>query len=682
MSLLLSIEEVKKELILNHSIARFFKLLTKKKFPSSYWLYKWADEILGIETELDIIPRDKLIQKVGMSIYYLNNFCAELICSFNDKSETSPTARYIRFHINLISSLIKSFFFKEESIEPLNEPYIRYDLTILKTGEDIIMSFINKDIENFENHLLTKFFFYSHLLYAFVTINHERKFGRFLHFKHNKEQFLNQCKHLKDKLSRRESTSFFSEIKNEIKKGEGDIDPFAWYLTAISWKILGILSNPLIYFPSSLEEKLAKTSNKFIEDFKALVLEFYNGSLSIEYLFKRLSELEIRLVTDYLHKTLGDYENVREKVDNLNRRLSEISKVQFKEIFISTETSTKSLGRKIQQILKETGNLKIETIIEKLDKKELEHLIITIKNHIEGFPGLEKSDFVGLYSSGVFLAHLANNIINDNGKFIWLFKTYPYIATLPIHREPVREWERLIIFDETYKTGMTLSLYENYLRRNLCNFYEQSRKKILVFTPLFSIDSEILIIEDIRKTFKIVPIFDFKKEKNYSSGHSQNDKEKLILKIPILEVSAKEFLKKNRDILIEEISDLAEKGKTKIVNLYYLLGNSYFMFWAAHLLAERINKKSSEKNLEEIYLKSSNLESRILCFFIALILKIKFRKNVKFVKEGHATRYPIFRVEFLLKNNNLKQSNRQEEDVVYLYSKEDLEEVLNDKVLS
>jgi len=235
----------------------------------------------------------------------------------------------------------------------------------------------------------------------------------------------------------------------------------------------------------------------------------------------------------------------------------------------------------------------------------------------------KKTCFVGVYASGVVLAHFYN-LMTSTRRPVWLFNVKPYVATHPIHDDNSLENEdidEIVLFDESIKTGYTFSLYNLYLQRNM-KYYSD---KVFMIS-LFDYD-EYQKVPNLKKS-GYNSIYTFKKSESEINLHKN---------LALDKISKRNIEQKYVDALIcyekKDVSNIIDKilidsKNKKRVDLSFLLTDTDSVFTICDKFSSVIIEKIQKSERNEVQLFAPLLNAEILAFVTALILKIKHGVNV------------------------------------------------------
>jgi len=273
---------------------------------------------------------------------------------------------------------------------------------------------------------------------------------------------------------------------------------------------------------------------------------------------------------------------------------------------LKVRMSIKELTGKLKKIYFQSGEsgLKIKDLLVKLDRENLATFFALFLNIIarEKAPVTE-TELVGIYTSGVFLAHLVNLVFGFN-KRVWLFKVYPHALTHPVHRDERGTMYNLSVFDESVKTLFSLSVYENYLLRNTHTL----RHNINVFS-LFNFQDYSRV--NLRSTPTIRSLIKCK-----TVGGERN----LFLSPSPLDDSTLSLDLYDRQTLKHILTDFI-KDQNRF-NIYSLLTNSRLVFSVAHHIAKQIKTKMTQAGKKKVCIFSYSVDGEILLLPVVFFLKM------------------------------------------------------------
>ncbi len=607
------------------------------------FLNKWVNIFLEIEQRFVILPkinnlsRSKeyydFLELIGQSVYLLNLFNSKLINAFDRKVESKQyvdyaiVSQYLRFNNNLVTSKIKHFFFREVPYKSYNEPFVKVDLDVFLNAKGAIESLKTNNFSDFKFYI-SKYFHLLGFLYSFIY-NPFKNEGVFLRFNYNKDIFngiynmiMTNISKLNDsgenEISFREFAhnlipdilkSYLDNTSKSIASREvyqvfvghfyqNDalfVEPLTWRFADLIWKTEGAIQDMDEITTSGkkteLDKEIISNVTRFIGNYLNECKKMYqNKKINYESLF----DFESQLVSVIWEKILYQKkrENIRlffDEITLIAANQPEINVINFKP---NKEVEILNKLRREHE-----SYYKIERLIEDLDRDELISLLISYfgmfnKSIVQN----KRTAFVGFYTSGVFLAHLLN-ILFKLEKPVWMFKTFPYVSTHPIHSESDNlDFDTILICDESIKTGFTYSIYEGYLFRN-CN---KEVKTILYALFDFSYYKKLDT-----------------KQKNFNALVELNENFSPFKSSIIVEMDKTIAIKK---IDIEKIIDSATRDEGLDVTL--IMTNSQVLFFICDRFKFIIKEMMTDKNKDSVLLFSPSPEGRVLALITSLLIKL------------------------------------------------------------
>ncbi|MFW8602454.1 hypothetical protein ACOHYD_13355 [Desulfobacterota bacterium M19] len=657
---------------MNKLLLDFDRKQTAEKF-----LNAWARCFLELEGKYSIQKNEvnnrdyDFLKLIGQSIYNINSFNSLIISTIekdceqiNDeiiKNEYLDFCRYLRFFNSLVASKIKFFFFRETPIKNTNNPFLKIDFQILKCANELVKH-LTDDKKSLNKLYVSasKYFYLQTLLYSFIYHSRKEK-GIFLKFDYKIYDF----KKIKKKLSR-----LYKEAKDEkdvrllgsniiaiianhyldnnkkcsveynndllIKKPDCYdklffklsiekifIEPLTYHLSDVLWKIDGMIHDDDEFLNQDCSEYHQKNVvngvKKFVIEYLDLCEDMYNKQ-KIDY--KSIFDIEKKYFSNLYPYVFNqtDVHYIKEKFITINQDKKIYKNGHNIEIpFEKKDSNLVDIFEKVRDS-GERG-FKIETLIEVLNFNELIALLACYAKQITKNDFLDDStEFVGFYKSGVFLGHMVNLLYGKPYKTIWLFKSKPYVATHPIHRDSnENDFNKIIIFDECLKTGFTYSLYESYLTRNLFNSH--------LSTSLYSLFN-----------FTYYKQISFNNHVNFHSLIKLND---INYPINITELNLYSKILENQKSISFSIYDLNferlirrikynhkyENGAER-VDLTFLLSNTTIILSLCEKFVDKIINKNIEK--KPIMLFTASSDGEVLVLITAFLLKRRFNKKIVF----------------------------------------------------
>lgn len=472
---------------------------------------KWASLILQLETNHNIRKMEvsnldyDFLYTLGQSVYYINLYNALLIKNFSLNDEYKDISRYIRFFNSLTTSKIKHFFFRESPIININSNDTDYDWEIYFSAKQILNNITDKNRINSIKKNVYKYMLNSSLVYS-VLYNSNTNKGIFLHFEDNPDLGYTDYDHLrkmilelmqniksesdlrlfadqfyqnyfnyylskdKVKVNLNDTVSnIYANFYNHFKNNDSFcLEKYTYRLGEIIWKFDGMIQDDDEFKLNG--DKIARDNNLIsilkdhLQNFLSLIQD-KKSYAKPPYL--KMYDLELKFIKSAYNEMLWEKKRSEvflafDKIKTTSEKFSSFKNSPEKEVNLDLLIKTcRTFGEK---------GFRIESLISNLQRNDLLGLLGLFVQFINN-PVLtdRKTQFVGIYKSGVFLAHITNILLKLD-KPVWLFKTKPYVATHPIHSEETNgdnTYNNIIVFDDVLKTGFTFFMYENYLSRNL-----------------------------------------------------------------------------------------------------------------------------------------------------------------------------------------------------------------------
>ncbi len=623
---------------------------------------RWSHSALRIENDYrmskrDISNRDYSFLKIlGESVYHINRFNSLLIAfiensnSLKKNNELHKLSDYSRFFNSLIASKIKYFFFREIPIIANNGPFISNNTKIFGAAIELTNIFNAHNISFVKiESAVFKFFYLQMLLYGFIYENEKEK-GYFLTFKYDRDSFNEIYRFLIKNLEEIETekdirllgSNFFgwlayyyvekynsnykqittlnstihsieiikpevySNLINVLRNKRIDFEPLTYHFADILWKIDGMIHDDDEYLSviskrkqeQELVENIKLRLTKILNNFKAT---YERNKINNHLMYKTESDL-----IDWLYQFLLKQKDIDE-IRTIYSKLNSIHPTYtVKRSNLGNECTITSIVHKLRKF-GEKG-FKIESVITNLHSDELLYLLHFFVEHVSTVKLNNETEIVGFFKSGVFLGHILNLFLKKNSP-IWLFKTKPYVATHPIHKDKYSgKYDSILVLDECTKTNFTYSLYETYLTRNIFG----SEISVFLYTLFdFSYYKKIKTVSKlnvhslINLSNNLIP--DNLNNINYLGSYSLND-----IKNISFELSENlNYFKKCFEIV---------KDKNDQIDLTYFLMNTSVYFSICYDFAQKIIKNN--KDSEPVLLFAGSSEGEILNLGIAFILKL------------------------------------------------------------
>jgi len=625
----------------------------------------WSELMVELENKHDIKRMEvsnldyAFLKTLGQTLYYINLYNANLYKLFigYDK-DTRPLADYIRFFNSLITSKVKYFFFRECPIVNTNnndmdcnwDIYFNAIQAVDKICKDMNINTVIKHVY--------KYMFNLSLVYSVLYNAHTNK-GLFLHFHLDDKEGFSDLAGLKEVIlkdvCRIESENdirlfsddyyikFFSYytdkmglergvVEQNVKGAMVDIyagfydyfksvgafsfEKYTYRLGEIIWKFDGMIQDDdeFVCFEEKQErdKKLSQLLKGHIKSYFDLI-DSVAKYASPPYV--RLFQLESNFIPSCYNVLLK--QKKRKDVYAVFDKLESIaSELPLSDNDYGIKEGKLGVNRIVSMLrCYGEGGFRLESILTHLDKDDLVGLLVLFSKFIS-HPKLFKrtTQLVGMYRSGVFLAHIANYLLKID-KPVWLFKTKPYVATHPIHEENFEHsesfYDTVVVFDDVVKTGFTFFMYENYLSRNI------NRQNLSLSLDTLSGFNYYNVIDSVY-SFDCVSFLNLDNSlvpANLTSIKSINNHLTMNFPLPILK-------REDVDRIIDAITS---KGR---VDLTYILTNTKICFAVCNYFVAYILDKFEEHNNFAIF--SPSQDGNVLSLVIGFMLRLQ-GKYISFI---------------------------------------------------
>ena len=613
------------------------------------------------------------IRLVGESVYYLN-MANSLIISAIEKFLSKTLIKgnlcayeldlldsYMRFYNNLIASKVKYYFFRETPIPNKNYPYMSINKEVVKSGWNLLgkLSSTSVDIAELMD-VVYKYYYYQGLIYSFIF--NDNGYGVFVDFNYS----ISSYKKVRSRISYylesllkgnglrgvklfiakfscgvmacylKEDSDLcknnevvirkpdcFNEFCEELAQRRFTVEPLTFRLIDILWKFNGIfaMERKDLLDPGKKKRFNDVCGNRlysFVSDYLEKTDEMYSsGIVRFDQLYR--AERKLFLKDDERHEK-GLYEEVFvqessatvRSVFNRQRNVAGVKKDLFTDRISFNDVR---VSGKINSLNRDSENrLKLSGLIEQLEINVLLELLYGYACMIKSYGFSDDKDrYVAFYKSGVFLAHLVNLILGER-KNIWLFSARPYVTTHPIHKDEMSvSFNRVVLFDESLKTGFTYTLYESYVLRNI----RRSTLKVFLFTifdffyydrvagidadffnSLYRVDKS-LVVEPIKRSFD-----------DYNEGNQ----------------GGKVYAHKK---ISDVVRSLGLNSKGNEIDLVYLMSDTDSVFSICSEFRDIVMRKCPDKT-KKIELFSPSENGEVLAMMTGLLLRLK-GYSVKFL---------------------------------------------------
>ena len=374
------------------------------------------------------------------------------------------------------------------------------------------------------------------------------------------------------------------------------------------------------------DKKNLEILHKYAENYLEKANDMYSkGKINYLTLYDAVSSL---MRKDKLYENIF----IVHKIQDVISTFAKIKKCkgEQKTIFKSNNIVPNNFAQSLKAVL---PTPKLEHIIEVFDSKNLLTLFsIYCDKIIKSEPRYidEKTQYVGIYKSGITLAHIFN-LLTKQKKPIWLFNTRPYVATHPIHDDHAgdckRNVEKIILFDESVKTGYTYSLYDLYMLRNM-NDHDADVFFYTIFDFLDYKKVERLI------TKKYTSVIKYKKDEKISIPEQEHltNTTSTYCKDGIT-YERKNIIDIIDNILTQQTTKNNAIDKPKRVDLSFLLCDTDTLFTICDDFANQIHEKAP--NDRPVVLFAPLFNASILASITSFILKIKYELKAKIISEGN-----------------------------------------------
>lgn len=620
-------------------------------------LQHYKDRIFSLQDRKFLVDYGKCLIKIGNLNSLFNKKLRELKARSEDNREIEIIEKIYKFSVfnnYLILTKQKNFFFREVPNTPLN---FLFDKPEVKSAEAFKIAWKileGKKIRKAEKYKKAVIIYYMLLILMNDLIyNGYNRNAIFLRYKESFLSFEKILEKLKREIGQVKQFESFKERKRALRKflsfsilntlaantnqlldenlskkeqyrlqfefiSSNDIyiEPLSWYLANILWKLDKLFQDAVEFNEHKEEENRVES---FIEHIKQLISVFF--AKGKEIYTSDNDEIAWSSIFDAIYEVINfSYENFfyYKDFDELSIRFKEIDlKIgklggffSFREEILR-EQNGKEFKKRLENLIEKGEDfLKIEKIIESLSKEELEILFTFYVEFLKEDAGFGEEDTViGIYSSGIFLSHIAN-IFTRKNRYIWLFKIFPHLEIEPVHKHTILyRLPRILVIDESIKTGYSLQCLLAYLnRRNIA-------LRNITFTSLWQLRDYPVIRELPRKEWnlKVLSAFSIEKQR--------------LIKQP--------FLLKNRissiDISSFNVADFDFDKKFSSIDgifkgwgywdMTYLIGATPFVVKIVDYWINNLLKNYSQ--YDKFYLFSPSMEGRVLMLMLSFFLKLK-----------------------------------------------------------
>jgi hypothetical protein len=268
----------------------------------------------------------------------------------------------------------------------------------------------------------------------------------------------------------------FSILLNAYRSartGGAAIEPMTWHLCTIIWKVYGYLNDAWRYHDFSNREareiSLIIHIKELILNHLAICDKAYRSN-EIDYaeMFNNETNFISKLYYPFDRRPFIPFHSKT----SIKECLHKLDGLFLDKVHLFPKRQERKVGpfeatlRKINSRVENQDNLKIEFLLDFLDRNELSDLLVAFIENQQFIESNKNDTIVGFLSSGVFLGHLANLYTDNLTRPVWAFKLYPYIAIQPFHRHNIcgeGNSPTLVTFDESVKTGYSIGAFEAYV---------------------------------------------------------------------------------------------------------------------------------------------------------------------------------------------------------------------------
>ncbi len=417
---------------------------------------------------------------------------------------------------------------------------------------------------------------------------------------------------------------------------EAFVEPLTWHLSDIICKVEGLVQDAFEFTDLAKKKehdrKLVADIRNFISESLALYDKAYRDQeIPYDEIFEAEADFIWKVVSCRLLFLDEECEKGKERGesgyrtdrDRVLRVIDEISSLVGEQITLTFSDNPETLPGEPTGV--STGeslarNRKVETLLESSRFSDLLLMITGYLNLSKPFWG-QKSDraLVGFYSSGAFLAHVTNLFGHARSQLtdpahkrvsslhlfpVWMFKAFPYIAIHPLHarvKDPDRvDIRKLIICDETVRTGFTYSIFEGYLANRMPKL--NSVIILTLFEYLHYEKVETLRVPDLNSVCVI-------------SDHQRFD---LPATDQVSPLPLPQFGVADRREFVSRLSRLIRLDGR--YDLTFLLSNSLFLFFVCGELADAVKEKAAGK---DVFIFSPSAGGRLLAMITAFLLRLR-----------------------------------------------------------
>jgi hypothetical protein len=522
---------------------------------------------------------------LGDSAYRINLFNNELavrLAARKDRDiDSRDAAVYLRFYNDLLISKVKHFFFKEIPKKNGNMPFNHITLQILELGKILWKEHKGPGFKG-ERFYLAKYCYLLDLLYAFVY-DSTSDAGVFLHFSYDPERFNTICLCLTDKLdqvprdpkennlrrflhqimpvlltvslnagspARRDAAwqslpplgRVYQQFVHVSHTQTLQVEPLTWHLADILNTVDGHLTDSLEYEDAKAQSKGQTGAVDLISRFTADSLNLYQSIYAKdELMYEAMFSLESEFLKKW-DKLIGFDAGPAEKPagavffapwDDL---MAGWKKIDLKPVAAGQTGARKKeplpFNEKMDLLRPHflvEKDFKIENMIESLSFDQLETVLFNYAYLADINQSRHPDILVGIYSSGVFLAHMINWIRPEPDLPVSLFQAFPYIAFQPEHNGWMPgdlQSGRVVVCDESVKTGFTFSILEAHIRRvrrtmpkaleiwslfRHRDYLPVETKSTPLIRPLFTVDDRIM--------HPVIPFREFEDDESLRQVH-------------------------------------------------------------------------------------------------------------------------------------------------------------------
>ena len=460
-----------------------------KEIPNKY--LKYYKEYTKKLDDLYYAKRDIFDEKwidiknaIAGSIASLYMYSLDLFKRKFIKETQTQDFRFYGFYFDLILSKAKHSFFTETPKESIIDITGAFNDKIVHRGLKLFqLDLFTKEFDI----AFQKFIFAQFLMYDFIYYKEEGVFTRFrvddnifkrvVHlFQYNCDisvrsygknlivKYLNIfLKNQVESQDVEESISYiYKQFVEESKKQPKFLEPFTYFLAFKVWKIAKLFQSTLEfenkYDRKNIENELKGKIKIYIEKNIDSITKFYEKAITNNQLLYHIHEEDRNLIKDFVfQKILVKY------YDKGIKPLKTC--VNYNDYLETTRTSRDVVLKDIFKKMisnKERERFRFDRILR--DQEVRIEQIDSILQYLLQFVDEKDVQFVGLLRSGILLAHCLN-ILKGNKSPVLMFSSFPYISILPRSRTLLDHKDKIVLIDESIKSGLTAVMASVYLNK-------------------------------------------------------------------------------------------------------------------------------------------------------------------------------------------------------------------------